>query len=288
MCKFLIRRKQKIEQSGLTNHLDDFLFAALTKLICDASMQQLLDMCDNLGVLVSLEKMESTSCVMIFLGILLDSRYYLLAIPEEKRLQAINILQSLMDRMKELQRIAGLLNFFNRAIVLGQAFTRRMYAKFSGFVDKNGNKVRHAILKQHHHMHLDAEFKADCSIWLQFLMGCHKGICRLFIDARDNCHTSETPDFYTDAAKGFSLGAGGVFGAKWFFLQWEPNFIKSHDPTIEYLELYALRVEILCWSQELRNRRITVFCDNQAVVSIVNNTSTKCKNSMILIRMLVL
>ena len=193
--------------------------------------------------------------MMIFLGILLDVRHYLLVIPEEKGLQAINILQSLMDRkkatVKELQRIAGLLNFFNRAIVPGQAFTRRMYAKFSGFVDKNGNKVRHAILKQHHHVWLDAEFKADCLIWLQFLMGYNKGICQLFIDARDNCHTSETLDFYTDAAKGFSLGASGVFGVKWFFLQWEPNFIKCNDPTIEYLELYALCVAIFCWSQEL-------------------------------------
>ena len=36
------------------------------------------------------------------------------------------------------------------------------------------------------------------------------------------------------------------------------------------------------------NQRIVLFCDNQAVVSMINNNTSSCKNCLVLIRMLVL
>ena len=64
---------------------------------------------------------------MVFLGILLDGEHHILIIPEEKRIRAINELQSVLGKkkatIKELQQLTGLLNFLNKAIVLGRAFT---------------------------------------------------------------------------------------------------------------------------------------------------------------------
>ena len=60
------------------------------------------------------------------------------------------------------------------------------------------------------------------------------------------------------------------------------------DPSIEYLELYALCAGVLVWEDKLKNRRVILHCDNQSVVDMVNSTSSKCKNCMILIRILVL
>ena len=66
------------------------------------------------------------------------------------------------------------------------------------------------------------------------------------------------------------------------------SFIEEKCPSIEDLELYALCVGIFAWASLLKNRRIVIYCDNKAMVDIVNATSSKCKNCMVLVRMLVM
>ena len=56
--------------------------------------------------------------------------------------------------------------------------------------------------------------------------------------------------------------------------------------SIEYLELYALCVGILTWGHRLTNTRIIIFCDNQAVMHMINNMTSKCPKCMKLIRMI--
>ena len=47
-------------------------------------------------------------------------------------------------------------------------------------------------------------------------------------------------------------------------------------------------VSVFSWSHLLQNMRFTMFCDNHTVVTIINNTTSKCKNCMALVRMLTL
>ena len=100
--------------------------------------------------------------------------------------------------------------------------------------------------------------------------------------------TADEVDVYSDASKNPDLGMGGVCGKSWMFKQWERHFIIEEDPSIEYLELYALLSTVINWIHRFRNKRIIIFCDNMSVVYMVNNTSLKCKNCMVLIRKLVL
>ena len=100
----------------------------------------------------------------MFLGVLLDGVHHCLVVPEEKRIRALNELEGLIDKkkatVKQLQQLTGLLNFLCRAIHLGRAFTRRMYAKFSwdakpiegqsGLMTQSVRSVQK--LKQHHHV----------------------------------------------------------------------------------------------------------------------------------------
>ena len=155
--------------------------------------------------------MEWPQNLMTFLGILLDGIYHILSVPEDKRVKTLNMLMQIVHKkkatVKELQQLAGVLNFLNRAIVPRRPFTRRMYSKFSGIIDQNGNKIVNTKLKQHHHIRLDMEFKEDCRIWIKFLSeNNNKGICRPFVDVEDRSHTSITLDFYTDTAKGLAQG----------------------------------------------------------------------------------
>ena len=135
-------------------------------------------------------------------------------------------------------------------------------------------------------MRLDSEFKSDCKVWLNFLSEGAHTVCRPFVDLSKTLQ-ADVLSFYKDAAKGEKLGMGGVYDTYWFFAQWEQNFIKEQNPSIEYLELLAVCTGIFIWERRyLSNQRIVVFCDNQSVVTMVNNTTSKCKNCMVLIRKL--
>ena len=151
--------------SPLTNYLDDFLFMALSAFLCNRNMQVFLEVCAQIGFPVSEDKTEWASELMIFLGILLDGRNFLLGVPSEKKERAIYLLKTMIDQkkamVKELQVLCGFLNFISKAIFPGRAFMHQMYSKYSG--GEGFTK-----LKQHHHVRLDREFKKDCAIWLQF------------------------------------------------------------------------------------------------------------------------
>ena len=100
---------------------------------------------------------------MIFLGMMLNGINHTLSISIERRDTILKLVKQFKDKrkatIKELQQLARHLNFINRAIVPGRAFTRRMYAKFSG-----GNVVnaKGIPLKSYHHVKLDADFRSDC------------------------------------------------------------------------------------------------------------------------------
>ena len=176
--------------------------------------------------------------------------------------------------LRELQKLTGFLNFLCRAIVPGRTFTRRLYAKTEG------------ILKSHHHIYIDAEMRADLETWLEFLKNPNI-YARNFADF-DQQHTSKDIDMYTDATANKNLGCGGFSETNWFACQWGEKFIEDNNPSINYLELYGVTVAIFNWIHKYSNMKITLFCDNMSVVHMINNTTSKCKNCMKLIRLIIL
>ena len=289
---------------AVTNYLDDFLFVGYTIIMCNNAMNKFLEICHRINYPVAAEKTEFASPTMIFLGALLDRQRRCLAIPQDKVIKAKNQLHLIVSKrkaqVKELQSLTGLLNFLNRALVPGRAFTRRMYLKIpaAAIAGLNTNKFRtngspdvgkkRFELKPYYHVKLDLEFKEDCSMWLSFLEHSNDiRLCRPVIDLNIEA-TSQELFFYTDASKAVDKGFGCFFYGSWTFAQWENDYIRDLNPSIEYLELYALLVGVFTWCDHLCDKRIIIFCDNQAIVHMVNNTLAKCKNCMRLIQMLVM
>ena len=165
----------------------------------------------------------------------------------------------------------------------GRAFTRRMYAKMTC-------KTRDGVkLKQHHHVRLDKEFRDDCQMWINFLeeAGFDKSqLCRPFLDLHI-FETSEQLGFFTDASGKIGFGCYYSGTGRWTFGLGSKTFLRF-KLSIAYQELFVLCVGILAWAQDLANKRIIIFCDNKSIVDMVNNTTSRCKNCMILIRKLVL
>ena len=296
--KHIFEKKTRREMS-VTNYLDDFLFVAATKQACNAMVSEFLNICNDLGIPISEDKTELATDRIVFLGIILDGSTMSLSIPEEKRLKALNTLQILSCKRKatvlELQSLAGFLNFLNKAIHPGRAFTRRMYAKFSGIMDTKiiglkpkKERKKQFLLKPHHHVTLDQEFKEDCKVWMKFLDKSYmEVVARPMIDVNRDRSAIDL-NYYSDASGAKDKGFGVVFKKFWTFSAWEENYIENFNPSIEYLELYALCIGIFTWGEMLRNSRFWIFCDNESVEGMVNNITSGSKNCMKLIRMLTL
>ena len=276
----------------ITNYLDDFLFIDITKVGCNFLVDSFLEVCHKIQFPVSVEKTVWATRNLVFLGILLLGRSLHLSVCTEKRDKAVHMLTYLMEKRKatvnELERLAGFLNFLNKAIVPGRSFTRRMYAKFAGIVKINQRDGvgRVANLRKYHHVSLDAEFRYDCRVWLIFLQNT-QAVCRPFVDLKRTV-TADSLFFYSDASLNPNLGFGCVFNHEWSFGKWEPGFVVQCEPSIGFLELYAACIGIFTWGHLLRNGRFLIWIDNTAARDMINQGSSKCPNCMYLLKMLTL
>ena len=267
-------------QADNLNYLDDFFFVALLKVTCDNYLKQFLHICSLICFPVSLTKTEWGDTRITFLGLLIDTVKQVVSIPVEKITKALELIEFFLTKpnkkvtLRQLQQLCGLLNFLCTAVVPGRAFTRRMYSHGEG------------VKKPHHHLPIDRELKLDLQCWKTFLNS-DTVFSRPFTDFDSELMPSVT-GMASDASRSPWLGAGGICGEEWFIIQWDPFWIIDNNPSITYLELYALVVMLYLWAPKFTNKWIVVFCDNMAVGNIVNSNSSKCINCMVLIRFLVL
>ena len=265
------------------NYLDDFFFVALLKAMCDEQLQCFLDVCKQINFPVALDKTFWGCTLITFLGLLIDTVNQLVLIPIEKIEKAKNLINFALNKaskkleLRQVQQLSGYLNFLCKAVIPGRTFNRRLYS-----LAENPKG-----LKKYHHIQITGEVRADLELWLTFLS--HPSIyARPFMDLNTANGYSEEVDFFTDASANPLLGCGGISDDSWFILQWDEKFITKFCPSINYLELFAVTVGIVLWVNKYKNRRITIFCDNNSVVYMINKNSSKCKNCMVLLRILIL
>ena len=117
-----------------------------------------------------------------------------------------------------------------------------MYAKYASVAAKGSGGKK---LKPFHHIRLDAEFKLNCRIWRTFLTHfMNLALCCPMVDL-NKFTTSKQLCFMSDASANPIFGIGAVFNHRWLFGQWEAGYIKTFEPSIEYLELLGVVAAIL-------------------------------------------
>lgn len=267
-------------------YLDDYFFANLLADNCNWQVTVFLNICKEINFPVSEDKTIWATQNMTFLGLLLNTLLQVVSIPEDKRVKAQDALDRVLRARKvkvhDLQKLTGQLNFLSRAIVPGRAFTRRMYAKYNA-------------MNQFHHIRVDKELRLDCNLWSIFLQN-PINTSRSFLDFADG--TTTVLDLTSDASLNCKLGFAGVFKRQartssptvisWFAQKWPRGFIQTSNCSIEVAELIGSAMAVAIWIEELANRRVTIWCDNQSVVHMINKTSSSCKKCMYLIRYLTL
>ena len=120
-------------KKNLVNYLDDYLFAALMKMICNDQVRSFLQVCEQISFPVSLEKTFWATTKLVFLGILIDTINQCCWIPIEKVAKAVTIITTVLEKkskkvtLNQLQKICGFLNFLGRFVIPGRVFTRHLY-----------------------------------------------------------------------------------------------------------------------------------------------------------------
>ena len=134
------------------------------------------------------------------------------------------------------------------------------------------------IAKPFYFIRITKEVKEDLKIWEMFLKNFNGKTIIRELPVND----SLTLHMYSDASK---LGFGATFGSEWIQSTWPENWKALN---IALLELFPIYVMIKMFGMKLTNSKILFHCDNIAVVSIVNNQTSKDKLIMKLVRPLVL
>ena len=260
-----------IPNTKVIHVLDDFLFISKSESENISALNIFLRICKDIGVPISMEKTFGPLQSLPFLGIQLDTVSMSSSLPVDKIEKFLNIIHDFQNSksvtLHKLQSLTGMLNFACQVIEPGRAFSRRLYNLSIG------------LSKSFHHVKITQEVKEDLNVWESFLKSYNGRTFFLDYYWLSNSHLH----LYTDAAS--TLGFGAVFQNKWLGGAWAPQCLRLN---ITLLELYPIFLALEIWGDQFRNKCIQLNTDNMAVTYILNNFTSKDKDIMVLVRLLVL
>ena len=146
------------------NYLDDFLFAAVNRRLCNLEINNFLQVCEKeICFPVVIEKTYWATTLLSSLGLLLDTVNRVICIPIDKLEKTLSWIEFFLNKTNkkatvlQFQKLTGTLNFLCKCIIPGRAFLRRLYLpELTG-------------LKPHHHVKISAENQVDLLMWKMFL-----------------------------------------------------------------------------------------------------------------------
>ena len=249
--------------------LDDFLFMAPTVQLCTRYLQGFTSMCTSLGVPLAPEKTEGPSTTLTFLGIELDTCLMEARLPPDKLEKCSRKISEALSakknkiKLRELQQLLGLLNFVCQVVTPGRCFLRRLHNLTIG------------CSNPHYYVRIGTEARKDLRAW-QFFLASFNGKSMIKYQP---WVSSDCLHLFTD-----SVGFGALFQSHWVYGLWPDAW---HTKGISFLELYPIMISLSIWGISLRNKRIILHTDNQALEPIINSATSKNSEIMILVRRIV-
>jgi hypothetical protein len=258
--------------SPLFHYLDDFLtMGPANSPKCQSLMETAFRVFDRLGLPLHLQKCEGPSSVLVFLGIELDSVQQFARLPREKVDRILRLLQSWSRKKtcsrRDLESLIGSLHHACRVVIPGRTFLRRMIDLLCCF--------RH----RDHPIRLNAEFRRDLHWWLSFFQEWNG--MSFFLSPS----VTPLPDLVVSSDASGSCGFGAFWRTHWFCSSW---FFLPTQMSIAFLELVPIVVAAHLWGPAWSRLRVQFFCDNMAVVSVLNSGTSRSPDVMHLLRLLTL
>ena len=251
--------KRMLERKGLKAvvvYLDDFFIKADSFEDCVDALNLVISLLRKLGFHINWQKVTDPSTRIIFLGIEIDSSNMCLRLPDDKLHQALDELRSFRSRKraskKQLQSLAGKLNFCAGVVFGGRVFLRRIIDSIN-------------LLKaDNHKMILTAGIHADINWWLQF-MSTFNGKSMLL-------DQQAVESVFTDSC---TFAAGGIYAGDWFYINWDLDWPLVSQLHINSKEILAAFLAVCRWAPCWRNKRIYLQSDNITAVAAINKGTSR-------------
>ena len=137
--------------------------------------------------------------------------------------------------------------------------------------------LAHSVVNLRDVVALDDGCWSDLQFWSQLLKQCNA----------ISVFYSDVVAMFTDAA--YSGGFGGYFQGQWFAEKWSAEFsefaLGSASSALH--EIYPIIVAGILWGETWSRKCINIFCDNEAVVAIINKGRSSSSTIMSLLRCLI-
>jgi len=247
--------------SGIVVYLDDFFIAASSKSECLHIRNVLLRLLRKLGFHINWNKVEGPSTQLKFLGILINTVTGVLCLAAD-RLNELRELarQFLLKRRatrKQLQALAGKLNWACQVVRGGRIYLRRIFDSIS------------KLKKPNHKIKLPAALKEDLLWWFRFLKN--------FNGKAAFPEQKPTTDVFVDACNN---GAGAFFRGDWVYCNWETDWPGAAALHINYKEALTIVLAARRWAPAWKNKRVIIQTDSQVARAIINKGS--CHNKIVM------
>ena len=254
------------------HYLDDFIFIHSTQTGCLQSLECFKSICKTLNVPLAEDKTVYPTQKLQFLGFEINTCEQFVCLPHEKITKGLDIINNLLNKakctLKELQELAGFLNFATTVIMPGRVFMNRFYGAMS------------KLKLPYHRMKITKSMRRDLLAWKSFFLVCNgKYLYRdeLFLQAK-------VVDIFTDASQ--TIGFAAVCDRSWFAGTWPSLWWKRQN--IFFLELIPIWIAFSTWATKLTNSFVKLHVDNLALVYTLNKQSSKDELVMDVIRKIVL
>lgn len=259
----------------VVHHVDDFLLISKFEAKAEEEFLSVLSLFGSTGAILAPKKLIYPTHSLPFVGIVINTTDMTLSLPQQRRQQIIQELQSLADTdfisRKKLQSVVGILVFAARVLPQGRAFLNRLLAALRG--KRNVRSIR-----------LSTNLKQDIRWWLRMLPEWSGTAMILEADWT----SSDVLQLATDASE---MGMGAIFGDKWFSQQWSAGILTRarggrgiSRRSMPLLELTAIATALAVWGKFLGGKRVVVLTDCEPLVSIVNKRRTNSAEMASLVR----
>ena len=232
----------------LINYLDD-LGGCEQEEIAEDAFKHLQFVLTSMGLKAVPHKTIAPCTNMVFLGIEVNMVTMTLLIPEAKWREIQVVLKDWESKveasLKDVQKLAGLLNFTCRCVKSGRVYLSRIL-----------NFLRQ--LNRREVTTIPRSVKLDIKWWREFA---HKfnGVS-LITDVNWS-----VPDVVVSSDS--CLEGGGGYAQGDFFHAKFPRRIVQLNLNINQLECIVITLALKLWSGKLKRKKIKMFCDNQVTVS---------------------
>jgi hypothetical protein len=219
----------------------------------------------RLGFAIAWDKVEGPSRNMIFLGIEIDTVSGLFTLPERKLIEFHELVMDILARsrvsLKQLQALAGKLNWASSVVRGGRSYLRRIL------------DVMKPLKSSRHKVKMSSELKDDLVWWRSFL--------RVFNGKRFLVQDKVTHLVWTDAC----IKAGGMYyKGDWQYVQWTKDFPQWKMSHINVKETAMIWVAAKRWAPSWQDGNVVIFSDNQVAVRCINKGTSRNPLIMSIIR----